>query len=307
MKYEGQGGQGVSEEQFGVFLCHGKEDKEHAINLYGTLKEIGYRPWLDKFDLLPGADWKAAIEKSVKESDAVLVLLSTSSVRRRGFLQREISLALDVAAEVPEGDTFVIPIRLDECNVPDRLAKYQWVDFWDPTAHDLLFASLHAQRERKLGTGASRLAAIKDGAPQEPLTGRLPVNLAMLRHATPADVAAVFGSETLESEISGYIDQMPGKFREYDLGPECSYCLTRFYKEQLVMVQLTLNQQFLSAVDALEAYGFAIRNIVPSIVAPGATRWKGEDRGETYLQIIAAKSWIDVSGFDLVQVEWPRP
>lgn len=36
-----------------IFLCHASEDKHRAKELYHLLKDAGYRPWLDKFDLLP--------------------------------------------------------------------------------------------------------------------------------------------------------------------------------------------------------------------------------------------------------------
>ena len=37
-----------------IFLCHASEDKPKVIELYQKLKEAGYHPWLDKYDLLPG-------------------------------------------------------------------------------------------------------------------------------------------------------------------------------------------------------------------------------------------------------------
>jgi hypothetical protein len=58
----------------------------------------------------------------------VIVFLSKSSTTKRGYVQKEIKAALDIADEQPEGSIFVIPARLDDCPVPDRLSRWQWVD-----------------------------------------------------------------------------------------------------------------------------------------------------------------------------------
>jgi len=47
-----------------------------------------------------------------------------------GFFQKELKLALDTAAEKPEGTIFIIPIRIDHCEVPEMLTKYQYVDYF---------------------------------------------------------------------------------------------------------------------------------------------------------------------------------
>jgi hypothetical protein len=58
------------------------------------------------------------------------VFLSKVAVASEGFFQKELTLALDTAEEKPEGMIFIIPIRLDICDVPMRLAPYQYVDFF---------------------------------------------------------------------------------------------------------------------------------------------------------------------------------
>ena len=62
-----------------VFLCHGFEDKVKVRNLYRDLAQSGYAPWLDEKDLLPGQDWRAEIDKAVRDCDVVIVCLSKSS------------------------------------------------------------------------------------------------------------------------------------------------------------------------------------------------------------------------------------
>jgi hypothetical protein len=113
-----------------VFLCHSSGDKEAVRRLERRLRNDGYTTWLDERELLPGQDWDRQIRRAVGDSDVVVVCLSQSSVTKTGFVQKEIRLVLDAAEERPEGAVFVIPARLEECEVPDRLSRWHWVDLF---------------------------------------------------------------------------------------------------------------------------------------------------------------------------------
>jgi hypothetical protein len=82
----------------------------------------GISPWLDEIDLLPGQKWRDEIPKAVRSSHAILICLSSQAVNKEGYIQKEIVYALDVAQEKPEGTIFLIPIRLEECDVPERIS-----------------------------------------------------------------------------------------------------------------------------------------------------------------------------------------
>lgn len=125
-----------------VFLCHSSDDKPHVRELYSRLLEDGIDPWLDEHSLLPGQDWEFEIRRAVKNSDIVLVCLSRKSVTKIGFVQREIKLALDAADMQPEGSIFVIPVRLEDCDVPQQLERWHWVDYWSSDGYVNLLASL---------------------------------------------------------------------------------------------------------------------------------------------------------------------
>lgn len=125
-----------------VFLCHSSKDKEVIRRLYRRLVEDKIDVWLDEERLLPGQDWQFEIRKALKQSDAVIVGLSNSSISRSGFIQKEIRYALDIADEQPEGTIFLIPVRLDECEVPERLRIWQWVDLFEDGGYERLLNSL---------------------------------------------------------------------------------------------------------------------------------------------------------------------
>lgn len=114
-----------------VFLCHAKEDSERVAELYHSLEAHGIDPWMDDEDLLPGHDWKAEIRDAIHESHVVLVCLSQSSVDKRGYVQKEIKIALEMSDREPEGAIFIIPVRLEECFVPKQLMDSHWLDLFE--------------------------------------------------------------------------------------------------------------------------------------------------------------------------------
>lgn len=113
-----------------VFLCHASQDKPAVRKLYLYLKQHGVQPWLDREHLLPGQNWEVEIPKAIDTSDVILVCLSKNSVNKEGYVQKEIAFALDKALEKPEGAIFIIPVKLEDCEVPARLKKYQWVEYF---------------------------------------------------------------------------------------------------------------------------------------------------------------------------------
>lgn len=130
-----------------VFLCHSSGDSDAARTLYGRLQADGYSPWLDKVDLVAGQDWDLEIRKAVRASHVVLVLLSEASVKKAGYVQKEIRIALEVADEQPEGTIFIIPGRLEDAQVPDRLSRIQYVDLFKRDGYAKLLKALEARRE----------------------------------------------------------------------------------------------------------------------------------------------------------------
>lgn len=137
----------ASSHQLRVFLCHSSRDKQAVRDLYKRLKADGIAPWLDEIDILPGQEWESEIRRAVYESDVVLVCLSHAAMTRRGFVHKEITFALDVADEQPERTIYLIPAKLEECEVPERLNRWQWVNYFQEGGYEKLLESLRV-RER---------------------------------------------------------------------------------------------------------------------------------------------------------------
>jgi MoxR-like ATPase len=125
-----------------VFLCHSSGDKPDVRKLYRRLREEGFDAWLDEENILAGQDWNDEITTAVHAADLVIVCLSKASIGKTGYVQREIHMVLDLADEQPEGRIFLIPARLEECDVPSRLSRWQWVDLFSPDGYNRLFAAV---------------------------------------------------------------------------------------------------------------------------------------------------------------------
>lgn len=88
------------------------------------------------------------IEKAVEASDAIIVCLSKGSITKEGYIQRELRLVLDVALTKPEDTIFIIPLRLEECELPRRLRPWQYADYFEGKREKALERLLISLRKR---------------------------------------------------------------------------------------------------------------------------------------------------------------
>jgi tetratricopeptide (TPR) repeat protein len=142
-----------------VFLCHAHSDVAVVLALYTRLTKDGVDAWLDKEKLLPGQDWELEIRKAVREADVVVVFLS-KQFNQAGFRQKEVRLALNTAMEKPEGEIFIIPARLEECDALESLRHLHWVDLFEEGGYEKLTQAL-SLRAQKLGAIFNRNLVLK--------------------------------------------------------------------------------------------------------------------------------------------------
>ncbi len=128
-----------------VFLCHARADSAIVGALYNYLLRNGMDVWLDNEELEAGQDWEYEIRNAIRSSDVVIICLSQHFSSQRGYRQKELRIALDEAMRIPEGQIFIIPVRLEECDVPESLRRWQWVDLFRAGGYGKL---IHALRKR---------------------------------------------------------------------------------------------------------------------------------------------------------------
>jgi serine/threonine protein kinase len=132
-----------------IFLSYIREDESAVKDLYQRLSDAGFKPWMDRRDLLPGERWETRIQKVIRDSDFFLACLSVNAVSKRGFLQKEINDALDIWQQKLESDIFLIPARLEKCEVPERLRQFQWVDLFEEDGWARLVQAIQIGIERR--------------------------------------------------------------------------------------------------------------------------------------------------------------
>lgn len=123
-----------------VFISYAREDEEAAHALYLALHEANLNPWMDKppgeyrpLGLLPGENWRQRLELEIPRAKRIVLLLSTVSIAKVGFVQNEFRLALQVMNSMPTGARFAVPLLIDDCRPPSlvvgsvALADLNWM------------------------------------------------------------------------------------------------------------------------------------------------------------------------------------
>jgi hypothetical protein len=119
-------------------------DEKKVRTLYRTLQRKGFEPWMDA-DIEPGALWQGRIDKAIRQSDYFLACLSKKGVPETGVFRKEIELGVQYSRESPDGEAMVIPVRLEECDLPELLEGFQWVDLFRWKGRRKLFKKLRSR------------------------------------------------------------------------------------------------------------------------------------------------------------------
>ena len=134
-----------------IFLCYAREDKKQVDKIYLSLKKEGLNPWMDKppepyqlDGIQPGSRWETKIQSIIDRAAIFLAILSPTSVSKRGFVQKEYRLALEKMNEIPDGDIFLIPVLLEECEPPtlningESFKSISWYSIYEDGVRDLI-------------------------------------------------------------------------------------------------------------------------------------------------------------------------
>lgn len=150
-----------------VFISYAREDFEFAEEIYGYLEVNNFIPWMDKKRLMIGDRWENQIMTELKIADFIILLLSKTSVAKRGFVQREFKYALKYAEEKLNSDIFILPIKLDDCQVPEELAIFNWAEFNPVETQKEILLSLNHQRNKIINSLPKDLVNLNNYTEQE--------------------------------------------------------------------------------------------------------------------------------------------
>ncbi len=133
--------------QYDVFLSHNAKDKPRVRRLAERLKASGVRVWLDEWFIKAGDLIALKVDEGLEQS-RVLPLLSVSQLSTLNSQPACTAVHRDPANA---GRRF-IPLLLGDCELPDTLRRYKYVDFREEseaasaevltTLHDTLLPKL---------------------------------------------------------------------------------------------------------------------------------------------------------------------
>jgi hypothetical protein len=107
--------------QRSTFISYSRKDKEFALEFAREMKSASHLVWLDQVDIHTGMRWDDEVERALHECEIFLIILTPASISSEN-VKDEIGYAIDHGKRI-------LPVLLEECAVPLRLRRFQYVDF----------------------------------------------------------------------------------------------------------------------------------------------------------------------------------
>jgi hypothetical protein len=123
-----------------VFVSHASEDKERFVTEFATkLRAKGIEAWLDKWEILPGDSLiDKLFEEGIKNALAMIVVVSKFSINKP-WVREELNAAM---VKKINGGSKLIPVVIDDCEVPEALQSTVWVKIKDLNNYEAEFESI---------------------------------------------------------------------------------------------------------------------------------------------------------------------
>jgi hypothetical protein len=125
-----------------VFISYVSENFGTVRKLSEDLRNYNIEVWLDRDQIDPGSRWKDAIRRAIQNGSYFIACFSDEYYHRnKTYMNEELYLAIEQLRQFPITQSWFIPVRLSNCEVPDisigagqSLRDIQWVDVfrdWD--------------------------------------------------------------------------------------------------------------------------------------------------------------------------------
>lgn len=117
-----------------VFVSHASEDKERFVIEFATrLRSKGIDAWVDKWEIKLGDSLVDKIfEEGLKNAEAVIIVLSQYSINKK-WVKEELNAS--IVSRINKG-LKIIPIVIDDCEVPESLQSTVWERISDLNDYD---------------------------------------------------------------------------------------------------------------------------------------------------------------------------
>lgn len=111
-----------------IFVSHSTTDDPFVDKLAQELAIYGIRTWIDHRDMPPGEKWVKHLERALRNSDVMLLILSEESLAS-DYVEAEWHTFFELKRPI-------IPLRVDNCDVPLFLRTFHHIDFRDAQCFD---------------------------------------------------------------------------------------------------------------------------------------------------------------------------
>jgi len=118
-----------------VFFSYSHEDKDRFVKSFANkLINQGINVWVDYLDMLPGDSLVEKIfDEGIKEADVFILILSKNSIHSR-WVREELNIG--VINRISR-DCKLIPILIDDCEIPEALKSIVWEKIIDLGSYDI--------------------------------------------------------------------------------------------------------------------------------------------------------------------------
>ena len=114
-----------------VFIIYAHQDKKDAQLVADWLRQEGFDPWVDTEQIAAGQQWKEAIRSGLEGSGAALLLVTPNLDSSQGSTASEIRRAMAELRSKDRQLSPVIPVILQDADVPPMMRDVQAVSFQD--------------------------------------------------------------------------------------------------------------------------------------------------------------------------------
>jgi hypothetical protein len=109
-----------------IFISYSHADKDFVDRLAGNLVNRNAWVWVDRWELSVGDSIINRVQEAIEKASALLVVLSKSSVASE-WCKKEITAGL--LRELEERRVVVLPVLLEDCDIPLLLREKLYADF----------------------------------------------------------------------------------------------------------------------------------------------------------------------------------
>ena len=104
-----------------VFISYVSENIEIIDRLCQELKSHSIQFWRDRDDIDSGARWKQEIRRAIQQGGFFIACFSKEyTTRDKTYMNEELTIAIDALRQRPTDRAWFIPVKLNECEIPDR-------------------------------------------------------------------------------------------------------------------------------------------------------------------------------------------